>query len=475
MADSVNNDIQNIAMDSTSSQDNINSNKDNISQTTMDNNGLKKDYNLDLEPVREPAYMFQSDTGTLSAYHVCRTICNKVGDKYIKGLQGVRNVWRIYFHSSEARIDLITRGIDVDGRIIKVYATNPFMPGGVASDRDRKGPKNGAPSSPRREPVQLVKVWIRDLYDSVADSQITHMLVNVYKIKLSSGIMVGYFRDDNGKLTDEINGDRFVYVHPDELVKPLPRHAQCGKYRCRITYKGQLDEEVNACFICFGTDHQGKNCNNPPCCRVCKQPGHSPGAPSCPHYLKNTNLKLVGGEQDPLSNHYKADFVHNHVKAKTAENHFFYHKCRINCQPELGKMCHDAKDWRSAKYMSKGIRCDKDWDKSDICRQTMKGIMKSKIEQVTPARRDLYDAWINGYTIVEAVPNPRDSWWGSSLDKPATEHTDPKYWPGQNFFGQLYMEIADELFNKAAVVDKGVLGLIDNVCEGQTSVSVSAA
>ncbi len=92
------------------------------------------------------------------------------------------------------------------------------------------------------------------------------------------------------------------------------------------------------------------------------------------------------------------------------------------------------------------------------------------------AREKLYHVWINGLQVVEAVPNPKDNFWGSGLDKEATKHTDPKFWPGRNMFGKLYMEVAQEMFGdrplgppappRMSAPIFGDKGLMDNVCEG---------
>ncbi len=283
-------------------------------------------------------------------------------------------------------------------------------------------------------------------------------------MQLSSDVKLGYHRDNQGKLTNWINGDRFVLIHPNQLKKPLPRNAQCGTFKCRIVYKGQFEGQLKECFMCFSTDHQGKNCPNPPCCRVCRAPGHDPGSPKCKHYYKNVNLKDFGGEGDPLSNHFKHEFKFKDLPAKTAENHFYFHKSMMNGQPVLARMCHDAPNGRKAKYLSKGIMCDPKWDEDPRCVSLMKDIVNAKIDQVEVARNELHDAWKHGKLIVEAVPNPRDFWWGSSLNKEGTTHTDPEFWPGSNTLGKIYMEIAVERWGTPPPPPNPT-GLIDNVCE----------
>ncbi len=70
-------------------------------------------------------------------------------------------------------------------------------------------------------------------------------------------------------------------------------------------------------------------------------------------------------------------------------------------------MCHDAPSGRKAKYLSKGIMCSPDWDQDPRCYELMKDIVRSKINQVDIAKRELFGAWKEGKIIVEAVPNPK--------------------------------------------------------------------
>ncbi len=129
------------------------------------------DYLKDIIPAKETAFIFQQDTGDYSAYNICKFICQKVGERYIRGIQLVRNVWRVYFHTNAARIDLINKGMTVDeNTTIKVYGSNPFIDGGVASDK----PANSkhTPKGHPKEFVKLTRVLVNDLMDSVSDDSV---------------------------------------------------------------------------------------------------------------------------------------------------------------------------------------------------------------------------------------------------------------------------------------------------------------
>ncbi len=242
--------------------------------------------------------------------------------------------------------------------------------------------------------------------------------------------------------------NRFVLVHPDELQRPLPRHAQCGIWRCRIFHKGQFDTSKTECYNCFSDEHQSKHCPNEKACVVCRKGGHEPGDPDCEHYHQNKDMLPFGGAQDPLSNHFEHEFFYNHVPALTLENHWFHQKGYKNGQSVLGDMCLEAKTGKEAKYLGNGIRCLEEWDESVQGYELMKDIVRAKINQVTPARDALYEAWLEKKYIVEAVPNSRDTFWGSGLGKEATMHTLPKFWPGKNSLGRILMEVADEIWDE---------------------------
>ncbi len=295
---------------------------------------------------------------------------------------------------------------------------------------------------------EWVRILVKDLRHSVSMEDVRHMFVEVYKLNITSEIKYAHYRDENKKLTSLLNGDRFVWVHPSELKHPLPRHAQCGIWKCRIFHRNQFPNSTQECYNCYSTDHQSKNCPNERCCRVCKEPRHQPGSPNCPHYMYWSEMRVFGGATDPLSNHFEKTFTFNHVEGLTVENHWFNNKALKNGQDTLASMCLTAESGREAKYLSYGIKCMPDWDNSIQGYNLMKSIVKEKLNQVKEARDELFLAWYNNETIVEGVHTYKDTYWGSGLNKEATKHTKPQYWPGSNMLGKIYMELADELFGE---------------------------
>ncbi len=383
-----------------------------------------------------PCFMFTSETGRIDGYALSRFVSETAGESGLKCIQETKNLWRIYCHTHEAKASLISQGISLNGKWIKVYNQNPYVTGAL----------NQGLINPGEPEVDMIKVTIKDLYCSVSNDDVLHLFTNIFKIKVTSDIQIGYYRDSRGGLTSLENGDRILWIHPNELVHPLPRNAFCGTRPCRIFHRDQFKDEGH-CYNCFQKDHKSRNCPNEKCCMVCKRPGHDPGSPDCPHYIAKQKVRTIGGKGDPLSNHYDCPFEHNHVMAKTSENHWFFQKGNKNGQPELANLCLDAKDAKKAKKLSKSILCADTWD-YEIGYQIMKDILRSKLTQVKAARSSLREAWEDGLILVESVPNPRDLCWGSSLGHEATAHTLPEYWPGQNNLGKILQELAVEFWGE---------------------------
>ncbi len=116
--------------------------------------------------------------------------------------------------------------------------SNPFATGAINAGVDID-----------QSDVQMVKLAIRDLYKSVAHSEVVSMLENRYKLKVATDVRFANYRDYDKKLTSFVNYDRFVWVHPDQLKVPLPRMAQCGVHKCRIFYRGQFKPSK----LCYNT------------------------------------------------------------------------------------------------------------------------------------------------------------------------------------------------------------------------------
>ena len=394
-------------------------------------NGTK---NLPLTP-RSPAYIRESDIGQINGYILGQKVIEQIGSRDVKCVQKVKNLWRIYITNDVAKLSLTMQGLNLDGKVIKVYPTNPHRTGALRAIAE------GADDN-----IEMVRLVIKDLYTSVSDKDIIHMLTDVYGVQVATPIRELFWRDPvTKKLSTEFtSGDRECFVHPDQLEgKPLPRYAMCGTWSCRIFHKDQFPKQ-SECYNCFQTDHISSNCKNPKACKVCKEPGHMPGSPECLHYHgpKPLPFKAYGGKKDPLSNHYEHEFTFKHVPGKSVEHHWYHQKGMIHGQTKLAQLCLDAPTAAIAKTLGQGIRCDPNWDNSERAKSLMREIQEAKFEEVVPFQESIHDAHINGTYLVEAVPKSGFSYWSSCLSHEATLHTNPEAWPGNNNMGQILNDLA---------------------------------
>ncbi len=400
--------------------------------TQGDNSNMADNVNIEDSGDVMPAFIIAQDIGArFNGFKLGEIINDKLQGKLVEGIQEVRGLFRIYLFSDKAKTDLCEMGVTLNGRWVKVYSQNPWA--------------TGAGYNPKQEQIEMVRLTIKDLYKSVSNKDVVHMLTKVYKIELASEVKFSHYREENGELSYMKNFDRHVWVHPDQLKVPLPRNAQCGVWRCRIFYRGQFKSKKQ-CYKCFSDDHLGRNCKNPRCCKVCKLPGHRPGTPQCEYYYVNYGVRVFGGEEDPLSNHYPCSFKYNHVKVKSVEHAWFDQKAMKNGQNEIANMCLNADDAKEAKYLGKGIKCTSDWDRQSLGMGIMKDILRCKYKEVDTAREALYECWVNHWEIVEAVPKGEWSWWSTGLSKQETEYTHRDGWQGDNSMGKMLTEIMFEMF-----------------------------
>ncbi len=383
-----------------------------------------------------PGFILASDIGNMDGYTLCLMINEQMQGDVVEGVQEVRGLWRIYMNTLPDKINLCNEGLTIRNMKIKVHMSNPFATGALNAGVDIDN-----------SDVQMIKLTIRDLFESVANSEVVHMLEQRYKLKLATEVKFAQYRDYDKKLTSFQNYDRYVWVHPDQLAIPLPRLAQCGVHKCRIFYRGQF-KPSKTCFNCKQDDHIGRNCPHPKLCKVCLTPGHEPGSPLCVHYTSHKNMRVFGGFEDPMSNHFEVEggFEYNHVNYKTVENAWFYQKGIKNGQERLANDCRDAPNAKEAKYLGKGIRCAPDWDHQPYAYETMKGICRAKYSKEGRARDSLKNCWDNGYEIVEAVPKNDCSFWGTGLSKEATLHTERHKWNGKNTLGKVLTVLAVEFW-----------------------------
>lgn len=122
----------------------------------------------------------------------------------VQGIQRIGNLWRIYPHSTEDRVNLLASGISIRGKQISLQDTNPF--------------------APKHEGT---KVTIHGIPLSASDTIITTALRRL-ECDLTSDIERQLLRVD-GRLTSCQTGARTVFIK--QPTQPLPRFLKMGRYR----------------------------------------------------------------------------------------------------------------------------------------------------------------------------------------------------------------------------------------------------
>ncbi len=150
----------------------------NKGENTKPGNNIVKNGNGNL-PVspKSPAYIRESDIGQINGYVLGQKVMNQIGSRDVKCVQKVKNLWRIYITNDVAKLQLTMQGLNLDGKIIKVYSTNPHRTGALRAIAE------GADDN-----IEMIRILIKDLYTSVSDKDILHMLEDVYGVKVATPI-----------------------------------------------------------------------------------------------------------------------------------------------------------------------------------------------------------------------------------------------------------------------------------------------
>ncbi len=404
------------------------------------------------QPWNTPAFILDDDLEKrTSGFSLCCAIEHVIGEYNLESLQCVRGVWRAYCLKTEDKIKLCEQGIEIGGRKVSVYSQNPYLMRKPSAYQGKYTPKFF--NEPRKEQT---RVLIKDLYRSVSNSQVKYMFLHKFGIKITGEIRMANWRNDNNHELHHVkNCDRYVFIDTDLLKVPLPREAKCGNNLCKLFHKGQVSDTKKECYNCFSTEHFGRNCKKEKHCKVCKNPGHTPGTPDCPFYTEDNDNVIAfggGGEDDVHSNHYPCDFVYNHIPVKNVEECWFYKKAMICNDPGLAQEILRSYDAKHAKRLSKRIRCIPDWDKQPMAQELMEDILVAKYTQVEKCGNALKDSHESGKRLVEAVPS-NDLYWGTGLSKEETMHTKPQKWPGNNKLGRLLEKVRSRLFDDWSTPD----------------------
>ncbi|VDI47181.1 Hypothetical predicted protein [Mytilus galloprovincialis] len=183
-----------------------------------------------------------------------------VNSRNLRGLQRVKGMWRIYPDSETDRDTLITKGLVLRKKLLKIYTRNPN-----SKVYDHDNPHHW-------------RVRVKNIPCSAEDGQIMRAVENL------GGTVHSLDRERlrvDGLLTNCQTGDRILYCEPMEKV--LPRTLKIGKYMAVLLHKEQkTDSSQLKCNKCLQTGHVLRECPNEWVCTTCNNPGHKKA--ECPNF-----------------------------------------------------------------------------------------------------------------------------------------------------------------------------------------------
>ena len=350
----------------------------------------------------EPIFIRESDmpSGNLNPYNVVKALLSRVQAQYVEGVQRIGQLWRIYVSSVKIRVDLLTkRTLIISGKLVPLYEQNPFITH-QKSPEDRKD-----------------KLTVRGLPLSVSNLEIKTLLES-QGVTLSSAVKCSLMRDEDGSLTDFKNGDRYVYCQP--FSPPLPKQQKVCGMQCTIYHHGKTTTE----------------------CKACNIQGHRPGDEVCEAKAEEGTIQAFRGYQHPLSNHYSTPIRAFGVPEpfKSVEHAWFWKMASDLGKHELATRIKDAEHAGKAKYLSKEMEENSRIEWEDENMDVMKDLLVKKTKSCELFRNCLLEN--HEKFLGECTQNLR---WGTGLSKWMTEHTNVRFWTGNNLLGRLLMSITEEL------------------------------
>jgi len=192
----------------------------------------------------------------LTTLEVCRAAEKAAGVGSIEGAQVIKNLWRIYCKTNDARQNLLEEKLSLRNITIDIYDQNPY-------------------TRPAGENTYLA---IHDIPLSY-DNTVIQRWLETHGFPPVSSIKYQYARDEQNKLTSYKTGSRFVYVGGDPAK--IPDRAQIGLFTAKLWHPGLKKQKATLkCSNCLQTGHIKANCQSQVVCLSCKQEGHRKG--ECP-------------------------------------------------------------------------------------------------------------------------------------------------------------------------------------------------
>lgn len=225
--------------------------------------------------------IYQQAGKWLDTLEVCLAVCEVVSDEnYVEGAQRIGGLWRVYITNLEARVQLLSTGINIRGCQITLKDKNPFI--NVLGSED----------------VDTTRVYVRNIPLSYDNGEIEKALRSK-SVQPLGPIKYVRARTKEGKLTNFKTGDRFVdIITPKE---PLPKKIGMGIFTASVYHKEQKQSRADIeCGNCKESGHIRRDCPNQPVCYDCSQPGHKRGSESCPETKKKFEGTVIQTMQGAL-------------------------------------------------------------------------------------------------------------------------------------------------------------------------------
>ncbi len=92
---------------------------------------IEQDHAVRQSLIKTPAFIIASEVNIKDGYTVCQAVCQAIGNEHVDMVQQVRNLWRIYLLSRDAKLELVTKGIVIEGKWCSVYNSNPYATGSI--------------------------------------------------------------------------------------------------------------------------------------------------------------------------------------------------------------------------------------------------------------------------------------------------------------------------------------------------------
>ncbi len=353
--------------------------------------------------VLDPLYIKNRDLKTSSGervetYDICKSLSNIVGTRNVDGVQLVRGLWKVYVKTLASRMELLSKGISVNGISVTMFDTNPFV-----REFDNQ--------------EQVEKITIKDLPLSLDNDKIKEFLNSHEGLVLKSGIRYGKVRDENGSWSDFKNGDRFVYALAP-IIPTIKRDSRIDDHPCRIFHSSQ--ESI---------------------CKSCKETGHKTGSIECPAFDDSGSVLAFKSYENVLSNFYQCEITWSDNTFQSVEHAYQWTKAMELEKHDLAQKIKDAKHAGAAKAISrKGISKDESELWEGRSEEVMKDLLRAKLESCTQFRDALIQS--GDKILAEATGS---TLWATGLDVRTTSVTKAEYWPGMNMLGLMLMDIRDSL------------------------------